>query len=57
VIVGVDNGTTYAAVTVLSALMVTLQVVPDALSQPLQLLKLFPPAVAAAVKVTGVLLL
>jgi hypothetical protein len=42
------------AVTVLSVLMVTLHVVPDALSQPLQLLKAFPPAVEAAVSVTAV---
>ena len=47
----------YTAVTALFALIVTLQVVPDAVSQPVQLLKLFPPTVAGAVSVTAVLLL
>ncbi|MSP40010.1 MAG: hypothetical protein EXR70_16090 [Deltaproteobacteria bacterium] len=55
--VHVPVGVTYAALTVLSALMVTLHVVPLALSQPVQLLKLFPPAVLGAVSVTAVLLL
>ena len=36
------------------AFMVTVQAVPDALSQPVQFEKLFPPALAEAVRVTGV---
>ena len=53
-------GLMYPTVTVLSALIVTLQVVPpepDVLSHPVQPLKLLTPTLAGAVSVTTVLLL